>query len=222
MPRRALIAWGCALAVLGAVLWLPWATKERTVVAATPVPPPLFGITPAPLKGGSTACMQQVTFSPETQIGEIGVATGGKPGPPLAITASARDYRSTARVGPGYRDDPSLRFQLAAPGGPVIGRLCIRNEGHRAISLNATNEFRTMGRPQLVVDGQPQPIDPHLAFYSRVEQSYLSRVGEIFTHAAVFTPAFLSKVVLMLLALLALAGIPLLVIAAFARAARDD
>src|SRR3954451_4114869 len=126
MPRRALLVWGCALAVVALVLWLPWATKERVVVAATPVPPPLFGITPAPLKGGSTACMQQVTFSPETQIVEIGVTTGGKPGPPLAITASAHGYRASARIGAGYQDDPAVRFPLRAPSGAVIGQLCIR------------------------------------------------------------------------------------------------
>src|SRR3954471_19695658 len=115
MPRRALLVWGCALAIVAGALWLPWATEERVVVAATPVPPPLFSITPAPLKGGSTACLQQVTFSPETQIGEIGVTTGGKPGPPLAITASARGYRASVRIGAGYRDDPAVRFPLRAP-----------------------------------------------------------------------------------------------------------
>src|SRR5215212_10406000 len=98
MRRRTLLIWACAFAVIGAVLWLPWMTKERTVVAATPVPPPLFGITPAPLKGGSTACLQDVTFSPETQVAEIGVATGGKAGPPLEITAAAPGYNATARI----------------------------------------------------------------------------------------------------------------------------
>ncbi|HVI36134.1 MAG TPA: hypothetical protein VM684_07885 [Gaiellales bacterium] len=210
------------LAIVAAALWLPWATKERVVVAATPVPPPLFGITPAPLKGGSTACMQQVTFSPETQIGEIGVATGGKPGPPLTITASAHGYHASARIGAGYQDDPAVRFPLLAPGGAVIGQLCIRNEGRSQISLNSTTEFRTQGRPSLLIDGTAQPMDPHLAFYSRVQQSYFSRAAEILGHAAVFTPPFLPKALLMFLALVALVGIPAAMILAFARAARDD
>jgi hypothetical protein len=222
MARRWTLAALALLAVIAAVLWIPWAVKDRVVIAATPVPPPIFSITPAPLKGGSTACMQQVTFTPQTQIAEIGLTTGGKPGPPLAITATAPGYRATAKIAAGYHDDPAARFQITAPPRDVIGQLCIKNTGRTAISLNGTNEFRTLGRPTLVVDGVQQPEDAKLVFYARVRSSYASRIGEIFGHAATFTPAFFSKAVLILIGLMALAGIPLAIAWALAAAQRAD
>jgi hypothetical protein len=222
MDRR-ILAPGLALFVIvGAILWIPWATKQRTVTASTAVPPPLFGITPAPLRPGQTACMKQVTLDPSSQVGQIGVTTGGKPGPALAITASAPGYRATSQVPAGYTDSAAVHFSLTPPRKPVIGQLCIRNAGGRATSLNATAEFRTMGRATLEMNGVPQPYDAQLAFLSTKEQSYAGRIGATFKHAAEFTPGFLGRPVLILLGLLALIGIPLGSIAALAIAARSD
>src|SRR4051794_31163935 len=220
MAKRPLLIALAVFVVVAAILWIPWATKER-VVSTTPVPPPLFGITPAPLKPGSTACLTNVTFTPETDIGEIGLTTKGA-GPPLDVTASAQGYHATAKIGGGYSSDPAARFTIAAPREPVIGKLCVRNAGKSGVSLNGTNEFRTMGRPTLVIDGAVQPVDAKLVFYDRMRSSYLSRIGTIFSHAAVFTPSFFSKPVLMLLALLALVGIPLAIGAALTIALRED
>src|SRR3954453_1892667 len=148
-----------AFAVLAAILWIPWGTETRGVIAATPVPPPLFAYTPAPVKGGSTACLRTVTFDPQTQIGEIALATQGKPGPPLAITASAPGYRATAQIAAGYLDDNAARFELSrSPKDSVIGKFCIRNMGKQPVILNSTTEFRTNGRPTLYIDGQQQPM----------------------------------------------------------------
>src|SRR3954449_5587586 len=115
MARRRMLGPLAVFAVIAAILWIPWATKERVVIAPTPVPAPLFGSTPIPLKGGATACQQNVTFNSQTQIAEIGVTTGGKPGPPLAIKADAPGYHVRSAVPGGYHDEPALRFDLAAP-----------------------------------------------------------------------------------------------------------
>ena len=222
MDRRIALAALAAFAVIAAILWIPWATQERVVTESTPVPPPLFSVTPAPLKPRSTACQTTVTFSPETQIAEIGVTTGGKPGPPLAITATAPGYRARTSLPGGYRDDPSARFTLTTPKHAVIGSLCFRNVGRTTVSLNGTNEFRTMGRPTLTIDGAVQPEDAKLIFYRKVRSSYLSRVGDIFGHAAIFTPAFFSRAVLIVLALLGLIGIPVAITYALWAAVRED
>ena len=222
MARRATLGALIVFAVVAAILWIPWATQERVVIAPTPVPAPLFGITPIPFKGGATACQQNVTFNPHTQIAEIGVTTGGKPGPPLAITADARGYHARSSVPGGYRDNPALRFNLAAPPSAVIGKLCMKNTGRAGINLDGTGEFRTMGRPSLAIDGVPVPVDAKLVFYARSRSSYLSRVGQIFGHAATFTPAFFSKAVLIALALLALVGIPVAIALAYSAAVRAD
>jgi hypothetical protein len=208
--------------VVGAILWIPWATQKRQVIASTPVPPALFGITPAPLKPGSNACMSLVTFDPDTQVGEIGADPGKKPGPPLAIVATAPGYRATARIPGGYKYSPALQFNLTPPKRSVIGQLCVRNTGKRTVSLNGSTEYRTMGRPILAIDGAVQPMHAHLAFYARTQQSYVSRLGPIFSHASAFTPPFLSQALLILIALLALIGIPVGAYAALAIAARDD
>jgi hypothetical protein len=222
MGKRAAIGALASFAAIAAILWIPWATKDRVVIGSTPVPPALFSITPVPVKPGSTACLTDVTFSPATQIGEIGLTTGGKPGPPLDITATAPGYVAAARIPGGYPDDPSSRFNLQAPPGPVIGTLCIRNSGTTTVKLNGTNEARTMGRPGLAVDGVQQPVDAKLIFYQRVRSSYLSRAGTILGHAAVFTPAFFSKGVLIALALLGLIGIPVAITYALVAAVRED
>jgi hypothetical protein len=222
MDRRILAAGLALFVIAGAILWIPWATEKRGVVASTAVAPPLFGITPAPLAPGHTACLKQVTLDPLSQIGEIGVTTGGKPGPPLEITASGPGYRATSRVPAGYTDTAALHFPLTPPRRAVIGQLCIRNAGGRAMSLNATAEFRTMGRPTLFVDDVPQPYDAQLVFLAAKPKSYAERAGSTFRHAAIFTPGFLPRPVLMLLALLALIGIPLGAVAALAIAAKRD
>ena len=222
MDRRILVAGLALFVIVGAILWTPWATKQRTVTASTAVAPPLFGVTPAPLGPGQTACMKQVTLDPLSQVGQIGVATGGKPGPALAITASAPGYRATSRIPAGYTDSAAVHFTLTPPRKSVIGQLCIRNTGGHAMSLNATAEFRTMGRASLDINGVPQPYDAQLAFLSAKQQSYAGRIGATFGHAAEFTPGFLPRPVLMLLGLLALIGIPLGAIAALAIAARSD
>jgi hypothetical protein len=223
MPsRRVMLIALAAFAVVAAVLWIPWATKDRVVVASTPVPPPLFGITPAPLKGGVTGCMQGVTFDPQTQIGEIGFDTKGKPGPRIAITATAPGYRATSQIPAGDVDDPSARFNITAPDKAVIGKLCFRNTGKREISLNATTEFRTMGRPDLYVNGQQQPMDPKLIFYARGQGSYLSRAGDILRHAAIFTPPVFSRWVLALIGLVAIAGVPVAIALALKKSVEAD
>jgi hypothetical protein len=223
MPdRRALLIGVLAFVAVAAVLWVPWATKTRVVIASTPVPPPLFGFTPAPLEGGQTGCIQTVTFSPQTQIGEMAIATKGGPGPALDITAKAPGYSAKAQIPAGYVVNDGARFNLTAPSKEVIGDLCIRNTGKQTVILNSTNEFRTMGRPQLVIGGQVQPMDPKLVFYARGQGSYLSRAGQILRHAAIFTPPFLPRVVLALLGLVALVGIPLAMALAFIRADAAD
>jgi hypothetical protein len=220
--RRVLLIALSAFALVAAVLWIPWATKSRVVTAATPVPAALVGYVPAPLPGGATGCMSSVTFSPQTQIGEIAVVTKGKPGPALAISAKATGYRASARVPAGYHDNDAIRFDLATPKDAVIGSLCIRNTGKQTVVLKATTEFRTMGRPQLSIDGTPQPMDPKLIFYERDRSSFLSRAGDILRHAAVFTPPFLPRIVLGLLALIALIGIPVAVAFALKSAVEAD
>jgi hypothetical protein len=222
MDRRILAAGLALFAIAAAILFVPWATEKRPVVASTGVPPALFGITPAPLKPGQNACMQQVTFDPLSQVGQIGVATGKKPGPPLAITATAPGYRATSRIAPGYTDTQALYFDLTPPRKAVMGQLCIRNAGKRAMSLDATTEFRTMGRPALFIDGVLAQSDAQLAFFSKAHKSYAARIGPTFRHAAIFTPGFLPRPLLIVIALLALIGIPLGSIAALAIAARAD
>src|SRR5437764_11276946 len=98
MARRLTLGGLAIFAIVAALLWIPWDTAERVVIASTPVPPPLFGITPVPVKGASTACQQNVTFDRRTRVGEIGLTTGAKPGPPLKLVARAPGYHATAVI----------------------------------------------------------------------------------------------------------------------------
>jgi hypothetical protein len=225
MAKRAALAGLVAFALVAAVLWIPWLVEKRGVIDSTPVPRPIFGVTPVALAPASEACLNQVTLGPGSQVGELGVETGGRPGPELVVTASSEvgSYRHRVTIPAGYDDDPSLRFQLVPPRETLIGKVCIRNAGRRPVTLAGTNEFRTMGRPVLSVDGQMrEDVDVRLAFLQRAPHSYGDRVGSIFRHAAAFTPGFLPRALLFALALLALVAIPLGAMAALAAAGRDD
>jgi hypothetical protein len=221
MPRRTTLIALMAFVAVAAILFVPWLTKKRDIVASTPVPQALFGVKPVPLKHGQRACMNQVTLDPLSQIAEIGVMTSKKPGPPLDVVATGPGYRSTARVPAGYTDSPALYFNLTPPPHALIGQICFRNSGRSAMSLDGTDEFRTNGRPTLTIDGAPQSLDAQLKLYGRNHESYLSQAGTIFRRAATFTPGFLPRVVLALLAFLALVAIPAGVFRALAIAARD-
>jgi hypothetical protein len=222
MPRRGLTLCLAVFAITAAILWLPWATQKRTVVASTPVPPALFSVTPAPLPPGSSACMDQVTMDSRSQVVETGVNAGSGKGPPLEVTTSGPGYRATTRVPGGYASTPALTFRITPPDHELLGRICFRNAGKRKISLNGTSEFRTLGRPSLSIDGASQPYDVQLKFYGQRPASYLSQAGAILDHATTFTPGIFGRPLLVLLALLALVGIPLGAFGALAIAARED
>jgi hypothetical protein len=205
-------------ALAAAILWIPWFTEDRGVLASTPVPPPLYGLLPVKLAPGQTACLSQVTFSPRGQVAELSLVPGAMPGPPLAVTASAPGYHATAQIPAGYKDDYAYRFPIAPPAHSVIGQFCVRNAGSHPMSVNTTNEFRSMGRPSMTIDGALQTSQMHLSFYERKPSSYADRITDIFSHASVFTPPFLPAGVLIAIAVLALAGIPAGVLYAFASA----
>ncbi|MEA2492469.1 MAG: hypothetical protein QOJ29_380 [Thermoleophilaceae bacterium] len=212
-----------ALAVAAAAsLWLPWALQKRPVIAATPVPRALFTVTPVPLNAGQTACWSNVTFTPETQSGEIGLQTGGRPGPKLSITARGPGYRANSFIPAGYRDVPYARFPLMPPRHPSVGELCLRNTGTSSTNLAGTNEPRAVGRPGFVIDGVAPAAHASLVFWERDRSSYASRADEIFGRAATFTPGFFSKAILMAIAALALIGIPLGIAIALWHATRAD
>ena len=222
MRSRVVLGALACFAVVAAILWIPWATTERPIIASTPVPPPQFGVSPAAVRGGGTACQRNVTFYSRTKVAEIGVLTGGKPGPVLAVTASAPGYGQRVTIPAGYKDDQALRFHLDPPSHSVLGQLCIRNTGRQSVNLVGTGELATTGRPNLLIDGVQQPIDAKLLFYDTVKESYAARIGETFGHAANFTPAFFSQPVLIAIALLTLIGIPVLMAGALSSAFRED
>jgi hypothetical protein len=223
MAKRVLIGSLGAFLLLGAILWIPWATEKRGYIASTPVPPPLFGVTPATLGPGQNACLTQVTLDAHSQIGQIGASTPrNKPGPPLQVTASAPGYYASTRISGGYSETAALQFRLTPPAKPLLATVCVTNEGKEAMSLHGTGEFRTMGRPRLLIDGVEQPFDAQLAFYAAKPKSYAARAGAIFRHAAIFTPPWLPAALIALLGLLALVAVPLGVLRAFAIAASDE
>lgn len=222
MAKRVWIGGLVVFALVAAIVWVPWFTEKRTVIAATPVTPPLFGVTPVPLGPGKAACLDELTLAPEMEIGQIGVRTDAGPGPALEVTVEGDGYRDTTRIPGGYEPTQALQFRLEPPAAALIGRLCVRNAGDRPVELIGTNEFRTMGRPTMTADGQSQPFDFQLQFFERERESFAGRIGDIFGHAAVFTPGVVPAALIGMLALLALIGIPVGILSALARAARDD
>lgn len=61
MARRLVLIAGALVAVLGVVLAAAWVTKDREFTASVPQPPPLQRVALLDLRGGQTACIEDIT-----------------------------------------------------------------------------------------------------------------------------------------------------------------
>ena len=213
--RRAAFAVYCAAA---AALFIPWATEEREVVESTPAHTPLYQRVEVPVAPGKEVCVEPVTIPRRADRLRFGVLTGARPGPELAVTATAPGYRAEARIPAGYVDALTLDADIAPPKRDVRGAVCFRNAGERSAGLVGTTDARILARADPTVDGQRLPTtEVSLQVMRRERASLASRTGELFDHAANVAPGFAGRWLFALLALVVVLGVPLGALAAAAQ-----
>lgn len=214
-----------ALIVLALLVWgIPWLTKDRPDVTATPTPPAFNTVTPIRLAPGSRACERSVAFSAQTRALTVLADKQPGPTPPLRVTARAPGYRASAAIPGGYAGLAALTASVPAPPRSVLGEVCVENAGRRGVALQGTTEGRIQNRAVTSVDGRDTPVKMTLLLTEGVDRSLADRPGEILDRIAAYKPPFVGSVSLVILALIVLLGVPAGVLYAVSRgiAAAED
>jgi hypothetical protein len=219
MSRPVLIpaALVCAVAAL---LFARFLVHDRDLVAATPSPRPVFKVTPIDVPAGEPICIRDVTIPADARQIRFEVDSLGAPGPALEIEARAAGYRALVRVPAGYADDALVVEAMTPPAHDVLGTVCVRHGGTRAIALVGTTEERTLSRPKDDVGGRPVEADAYLAFYEGRSGSALRETPSIIDRMSAFRPGIVGPWLLWPLVLVTALGVPIGVLFAIVRAVR--
>jgi len=219
-PAAFLVA--LAAVLLPSAYWFPaWLAEPRTITTSAPTP---FGVgsdEPLTLGAGAQACADSIALGPRTQAlvaRAARVPAGGAP-PPLVVDAGGPGgYRASATAR-AYRRGEPFTVPFAPPRAELLGTVCVRNGGDRAVALSATTGARTASRSTTRVDGAPVTPDLSLQFVETGTPSYAERAGAILDRMETWSPA--GRALLWLVVALVVLGFPLGVAAAWALAPRD-
>ncbi|MDA0164763.1 hypothetical protein OM076_31130 [Solirubrobacter ginsenosidimutans] len=194
MGRGPLAVFVAVLAIAGLAA-LGYMTKSREVIASTPSA--YTGLTvPLPVPAKGEACADEILFDTNAGIARFGAtAPAGAPAPAIEVTAQGyptgeyrSDYRSSYRVAGGWTGQRQLDVPLQPPPKAVFGTLCVRVLDDRAIDLVGTEDGRAFARPTVRVNGVVSPLELTLRLMEPGRHSYLSRLGQMTTHASTLKP----------------------------------
>ena len=217
LPVEVALVGAVALLLLGIYFFGPWLTGERGIVAATPVAFPSGEPAVIDFDGGEEACLSDVGVPSEAGRGVVGVRTAGAR---LEATIAGPGYRATAPVRPA--GDGLATFDFQPPPRDVIARVCLRNDGRRAVVLTATGEIRGVsGQSATTVEGRPHPADVSLRLEEPEPQSVLAHASDGFERLALWKPGIVGVPLLWLVALLVAFAVPALVLWSLASALRS-
>lgn len=222
--RKGLLAGFLALFALW-FLWkaVPFLDRARPATYATPTVQPTDpgSLAPIALKGGKTACTDQIPLGPDARYVQFTLVGGKRPSPAITIVARAAGYRSVARLPAGAQGDVLQTVRIApAPRAVTDGTVCLTNEGRHQVAFYGTNPGRSSGPSTTVVDGTAIPQELSLTLLTSPSQGLGARLGTIASHIAAFRP--LTGWQVWILGLLAIFGVPVAVAVALARAAAED
>jgi hypothetical protein len=188
------------------------------VIASTPATAGVFmPLVPIEMKPGDQLCIVNFPLDSESRIARLEVDTFGKPGPPLAVNASAPNgYRFNGRHPGGYPKGP-LEISIRPPAKSTDGQICLRNTGANKVGVQATQVGQRFSRPRPWLNGGPLEQDVPLTMLDHGKKSLIGQTPRAIDHAAVFVP--LAPWAIWVLLVLAVVGVPAGVYFALARAA---
>jgi hypothetical protein len=220
--RRPIVLGVVILAVVAGVWFVPSLDRSRPEIASTPTVRPFATQVRVNVAPGARACVGDAIFEPVAQSALVQVDTRGRPGPPLRVTATAPGYSAGGSVAGGYPDGAAVLLPLsaAAPREIAGGALCIVNGGRHLIGLVGPGDLRSISGAPVTVEGRPGQRQFSVTLMSRSSPSIASRAGRVLQRASAFRPV--GRGVLWPLAILVVAGVPLLALAALARALAAD
>lgn len=203
---------------------MPFLDRARPAVYATPTVQPTDPTTLAPIavKGGQSACADQIPWGPDARYVQLTLTGGSKwPTSPLRIVATGPGYRATARLPEGTAGDVQQTVAITPARAEIPdGTLCVVNEGRHQIKLYGIDPGRGSSPSTTKVDGKAIAPELSITLLTNPSQSLTARLGTIASHIAAFRP--LTGWEVFLLGLLAAFGVPVAVGVALARAAAED
>ena len=223
MRRRVLVGFLALFALWFLVKGRPFFTNGHPDIYATPTVQPYDAglLSPVPVKGGQTACTDQIPWGPDARYVQF-TLTGSKwPASPLTLVASGPGYRAVAHQPAGTPGD-TLQTLPITPARKNItnGTLCITNDGRHRVMLYGIAPGRGSGPSTTTVDGAPLPQELSITLLTHPSRSIGARLGTIASHIAAFRP--LTGWEVFVLGLLAVVGVPVAVGVALARAVAVD
>lgn len=216
---RAAVGLMVAIVVAAAVLaGRPFFTDERDYPASIPQPTPLFSTTVIPVRPGERACFRDAVIEERSEEARFKVGTRLRPGIPLrlAIRGPGYSYRATVT---GYRDNDVVRVPVRRPRRALPVQVCIANAGRRVADLYSAAD-RTRSRSVASVGGKNMRAGVVFSFWERTPRSIGERLPVTMERISAFRPGFVGPWLLWPLAVLFAIGVPVAVIAGFARSLR--
>jgi hypothetical protein len=210
---------GCALLLLVSYLL----HSERPLVG-TPGPSAQSKASEFTILPHQQACMSSVTLVPNGRTAqfEVGEASGSRHrNPPIDVVLSAPGYGTTAHL-PGGESEGVVALPVEPPPRTVIGTACFVNRGTTPAVFFGSAEPRTRSRSMLTTNGKPSAGDIRLSLLDDRSRSRLSRLGEVFGHASDLTDHLIPVWLIWLLTVSALLLVPVVTVAFFYRAVRED
>jgi hypothetical protein len=208
-----------------AVLWAPYLLRARPVITSTPSPGPTYSRLDVPLRPGSEACVDHVSFVKTTGQLEVYVSSRQPGNARLDMEARAPGYiaRGSVTVPTAIKAAPA-RAAIAPPPRTVRGTVCVRNTGAASVALLGTNEATSIGLSQTSVDGRP--LGPshgaRLALLEGRQRSIVSRLGTITQRASDFTGGLMPAWLLWPLVVVLVLATPFALFGAFWLAFREE
>jgi hypothetical protein len=217
-------AWtGAAVALaIGGVMLVNHLFRDHEIIISSPSPPSVFVDGRIPLDRGDQACLTPLRFTPAAGQIRIVVETQARPVPPLRVTARAAGAIKTTTVTsyPAGRVTEVLvpfTVKKAAP-----GSVCVRNVGHRRVSLASTDEARYASLTKTSLNGKPSTMQASLQLVAPHTESIAERIPVAVRQDAQLTGVLPRVLVwlLLLAVLIAIVALPLYVMTDALR--RDD
>jgi hypothetical protein len=221
MARRAVVAMAACLVAGLAAFGVPWLTHDRALPASVPSPPALFAIAYVAVAPGQSACFDDAAIEQHSQQARFRVATGGAPGPALALSARGGGWSQSVPVRGGYADGATLQVALRPPSRPVLARVCIADRGARPVRLYASAD-RTRSRSTAEVAGRPAGRSIWFALFERRRVSLAARLPTVLQRVTAFRPGIVGVWALWVLLAGVIVLLPLVVVLGYRAALRDE
>jgi hypothetical protein len=222
MRKRLLAGFLVLFAVWFAYKALPFLRDGRAATYATPTVQPTdpAALAPVVVKGGQTACTDQIPFGPDARYVQFTLTGSKRPASPITVVARAPGYRAQAQLPAGTPGDVLQTVPITPAPRGVSGTLCLTNDGRHQVAFYGINPGRGSSPSTTLVDDKPVPQELSLTLLTHPSQGLGARLGTLASHIAAFRP--LTGWEVWLLGLLAVLGVPVAVAVALARAAGDD